>query len=260
MTINRDTARRYTTRARAAAIVLLVAAGAVIALPLPALRPASGAALPGPDDQTTPGELQAPAYEPPIDTMAATTVLWGHGVPPSVEEAAPPPVAAGPANGAAPGVATPPTPPPTGWRYLGSIVGPRGMHALLEHNGQQKLLKVGDAAGEARVVTIEAAEVVLEENGATKKIALAPQTSRWTTSTGSQTVVGGRTAPAARVVGPSGVPGRPVVQPPRPMIPQPRAVGDDGMSDEEREKYEKYEKARESGEDGGGGPVDGGFR
>ena len=266
MTVNRDTARRYTTRARGAAIALLAAAGAVIALPLPMLRPAASAGATG----ATPPEVPLPEadpYEPPLDTVAATGTLWNVGLPP-----ADPVVDAEVKPAAGSGTATAGATPAAGdsakgtWRFVGSIIGPRGTHALLEYEGRQRLAKAGERVDGTRVVSIGEDHVMLDDGTGPKRIGLAPLASRWNPENVPRPQVAAST-PAGRT-GAQPRPGVPSVRgnvnpmgnPAANMVNQAnmasqayqgRLYSPEGMSDDERVKYEVYEKARQRAEEEG---------
>jgi hypothetical protein len=254
MTVNRDTARRYTTRAQVAFIALLVGAGAVAALPLPMLRPAASPAavtVPGP---AAPAEApdQEPA-QPVMDLVRATSKLWDT-LPPSAEPAPDPastPIVDGTTK---PAPDQPDSVPPGDWRYIGSIVGPRGMHAIMEREGRQKLAKVGDEFDSVRIVAIEAGKVTIDEGAGSKEIKLSPRASRWDASRAASAVP----IPAT----PRNNPNRAGIAAPRPPAVPPQRNPYAEMNDEEREKYEaqKLERYREAGEAEGLEKPDGGKR
>lgn len=260
MTVNRDTARRYTTRARAASLVLLVAAGAVVALPLPMFRPVATAGAVTDLDPGTGQPAEAEKPKPQIkDLDMAISRIWELGPPPGEELVQETPDKPAP-EGDKPAVAQAPAP-PAGWRYIGSIMGPRGMHALMERDGRQRLVKLGDEVSGARFTAIETGQVTIEENGVPKQIKISDRASRWDSSNMAsiaQSSMPGRPIPPgaanSRVGGQ--VPRNPATPPARPVYPVDPA-------DEERLKYEqeKMEKYREAGEEyGAERPEDGGRR
>jgi hypothetical protein len=257
MTINRDTARRYTTRARVASIALLVAAGAVFAVPLDLLLPSASPASVLETDPDASEMASAPDdAEPPMDLTRAISAVWRFGPPQSVE---PPtdPESPAIANNSPDAPTTTPAVPPGTWRYIGSIVGPRGMHAILEREGRQKLVKAGDEIEGVRVVRVETAQVTIDEGDGDQQIKLSPRASRWDSTQTASTV---RAVPPPPRVNPNRA-GVPINRPP--AIPPQRTNIYSEMTDEEREKYEaeKIEKYREAGEDSGlDRPMDGGSR
>ncbi len=260
MTVNRDTARRYSARARAAVLVLAAGACAAVALPLPFLKPEPTAAAISTEAPaaTTPGGGEG-SQEPPIDLVLANSVFWQVGPPPREETKAETPVAS--ATPATPEPAkTTPAITPGGWRYIGNIMGPRGMHALLEREGRQKLVKAGDRLDNGRVVAVDGESVTIDDGRGPRELKLAERTSRWSTvpiatparpaATPSRTNTPNIPNVPGMLHSRSGQVNRPANTPP------PRQFSTE-FTDEERQKYEMdkidyaamRERALEAGEE-----------
>jgi len=272
MTVNRDTARRYSARARAAVLVLAVGACAAAALPLPFLKPQPTTAAISTEAPAATSAAAEADQEPPIDLVLANSVLWQVGPPPP-EEAAPEPTAVATTAPTTPEPAKPATPAitPGGWRYIGNIMGPRGMHALLEREGRQKLVRAGDRLEGSRIVAVDSLSVTIDDGQGPRELKLAERTSRWSDI---PIATPARPATAPGRVNTPNIPNVPGMlqsrsgQVTRPTsTPPPRQYSTE-LTDEERQRYElekvdyavMRERALEAGEELPPETADGGKR
>ncbi|HYE03472.1 MAG TPA: hypothetical protein VD963_09590 [Phycisphaerales bacterium] len=190
MTLPRDQARRYTLLAKAAAGALVLAAGALLVVPLPL----SAETVPGTTAGTPPPMADPPAPPPDrseLDVPLLGSALEGMGHPPEAAPEPEQPVTAQPASPMPEPASIPAAP----VRFIGSIIGPRARHALISRGGVQQLVSIGDEIDGMKVVAIERSHITLEQFGIANRLDLAPKIVDWAIE-----------PPAAR---PPGVPTRP---------------------------------------------------
>lgn len=101
--------------------------------------------------------------------------------------------------------AEPPPPPPPAWRYLGSLITPRGMHGLVAVNDRQRFVREGQSIDGATVITLALDHLILARGDARERIDLAPRQS------GALKIVTAQTPPM--------IPGIPTGQPGGPQTP-----------------------------------------
>lgn len=157
--LHRSEARRYTAMAQAGAGILL--AGAFGAY---ALLPVSGKVEPPPERAPTAGVGDREQAGPAMDFEVTALGLKHWDAKPATTEH--------PTNPDS----TPPAPnPPTAdaeWRYLGAIVEPTRLVAIVEADGGQHLMNAGSTLGALKVVEVRADAIVVSDGGAQRTIEL----------------------------------------------------------------------------------------
>jgi hypothetical protein len=97
----------------------------------------------------------------------------------------------------------PPPPPPPAWRYLGSLITPRGMHGLVAVNDRQRFVREGQSVEGATVITLAQDHLILARGDARERIDLAPRQS------GALKIVTAQTPPIIQGMPAAGQPGGP---------------------------------------------------
>ncbi len=223
--IDRGSAGRRTTTARAVAVTLGVIAAGVLLIDLPGLG-LPEATAPSLDADATP-EAAAPqvAGRPDIDFAGIAQRLSMVGNKPSVPKVDVPTEVATtqPATPAAPAEEA---------RYLGVVAMGSARMALVVKDSKQRFVKVGDQLGELTVRAIRDESITLEGPGGRSVIELAPKGADVVTQAagatggagGMPTAFAGNPAAAAmaaRTAAMRAQPGGPKVTPPRPAPQMP---------------------------------------
>ena len=220
--IDRGSAGRRTTTARAVAVTLGVVAAGVLLVDLPGLS-LPEAKVPSLDDATAP-EVDAPEVttRPTIDFAGIAERLAMVGNTPSV-----PKVEAAPAEGSKAPEPTA-TPAAAAARYLGVVAMGSTRMALVVQDSKQRFVKVGDQLGESTVREIRDESITLEGSGGRSVIDLAPKGAEVVTQAAG---AGGGGAPfagnpaaaamAARTAAMRAQPGAAKATPPRPAPQMP---------------------------------------
>ena len=223
--IDRGSAGRRTTTARAVAVTLGVIAAGVLLIDLPGLG-LPEAKVPSLDEGETP-EVAAPevAGRPDIDFAGIAQRLSMVGNKPAVPKVEPATEVATtpPAQPAAPAEEA---------RYLGVVAMGSSRMALVVKDSKQRFVKVGDQLGELTVREIRDASITLEGPGGRSVIDLAPKGAEVVTHTsGAPGAAGGNPAAfagnpaaaamAARTAAMRAQPGGSKVAPPRPAPQMP---------------------------------------
>ncbi|MGD9690088.1 MAG: hypothetical protein AB7K52_10585 [Phycisphaerales bacterium] len=158
--MKRSSVKSWMVRSQAAAGVLLVAGAAIALAPIdfggnvpearyvapPPLKPVDAKAA-EPLDPALSARLIAIALEQPSEPKPA---------PPPADPLTQPD--------------QPPAPPKIVWEYLGGLIGPSSRRAIVTLSGEQRMLKEGDVVDGTRVNAITATYIMVEEDGAEKRI------------------------------------------------------------------------------------------
>ncbi len=169
--MNRNHARRTSRNAQIAGVVLLLAAGGLLAIP------SSVWSVPAPAPAAKVSGVEAPVASrstglPDADTLAMSL----DGIAPQMASEAPPP----PPPDAPKTEEEPPmhVEPAQEWRYLGGIFGGTQNRAIVAVGDAQKFVKAGDTVEQALVVAIMPEYLTIEENGKQRYVALADRKAR----------------------------------------------------------------------------------
>lgn len=177
MSAHRSRTRRRTRLWQAASLVLAVAAGAVLVLPLPDAA-GSAANEPGPSGGIRP---PGPSLEADKFVFDDTTRLAGAFSKTNPAEQITPPQPPGPdeivQEPEKPIHIVDPTPPVAGrtdWVFLGSAVTPRARRALVRIDQEQKFVREGAQVGSVQLVEVHDDHILIDQQGVRRRVDKAP--------------------------------------------------------------------------------------
>lgn len=213
MPSHRQSARRRTRSWQLGAIVVLAAAGALIALPIGKLLAPAAPAFTQRPAPTQSGDPRAAIRAVSLDSAAQ--VLRDHG--PKVEPKLASDTTKAPDAAKPEDVAAPKTPLPAAgeWVYIGSASTPNARAALVRVDNQQHMLYEGGEFNSTRLVAVEPDHITIDGPGGQRRVDLAARQIGWPTDPPKRPVVFRQ--PPLGVAIPTGMPAHAAA--PQPIMP-----------------------------------------